>query len=297
MSCAHFEIVSALERRVNCDMANVALDGVRRGPLSGTDRAYAHGSKVHPERGGQGGRAGDFIRTQRRSVTHGEFTTVPIRLKGKQASERGKVLWYAYIIDPYLDPPEQPLKPQQLMWTPGDRAEFPLRQRAATPGQSFVPSENLVALYKRGIMAAIELAKDSADFTEAPLEELGRHELKSSEELASLLQEQLLQFFALSASRGRARNLKEIRVTEGGSFTLPFEHTISSSFLVRPADLGGFLTLLAGELRVHIEREGAFGGAWGKMALHDGDLLLSLQGDRAPAYPPKEKARVIRERL
>jgi hypothetical protein len=258
-------------------MANLALDGARRGSPSGTQRAHARSWEVQTKREGQGGRAADLGPSQHRFIMHAEFRAPvlreirgPKKPSGKESLSVGK------------------------MRMPWERVDFP-RSRAIAPGQAFVPSEHLVALYKRGIMAAVELARGSADFTETTLDELKRHELKSSEELALLLQEELLQFFALSASRGRVRNLKEIKVTEGGSFTLIFEHAISSNFLVRPADLGRFLAFLAEELHFHIVREGAFGGHWGRMVLSGGDLLLLLEGDRAPTYASKEKARVLRD--
>jgi hypothetical protein len=137
-------------------MANVALNGLRRGVLLGTDRAYAHGSKVRPERGGQGGRASDLIPSQRRPVTHGEFGAVRWvnkKLPSEEGTRFGGKVWRytdVYIIDPHLDPSELPLKPQ-LTRAPRERVETPLRLRATTPGQTFVPSEDLVALYKRGL--------------------------------------------------------------------------------------------------------------------------------------------------
>jgi hypothetical protein len=249
-------------------MANLALDGARRGSPSGTQRAHARSWNVQPKR------EGALVLREIRGWK---------KPSGKESLSIGKI---------HSSEPSQ--KPPQVM--PWERIDFP-RSRAIAPGQAFVPSEHLVALYKRGIMAAVELARGSADFTETTLDELKRHELKSSEELALRLQEQLLQFFALSTSRGRVRNLKEIKVTEGGSFTLTFEHAISSNFLVRPADLSRFLAFLAEELHFHIAREGAFRGHWGRMVLSGGDLLLLLEGDRAPTYGSKEKARILQDEV
>jgi hypothetical protein len=165
----------------------------------------------------------------------------------------------------------------------------------ARRGQPFLPSRELVTLFERGIMAAIELARLSPEFTRTTLHELDRRELKSADDLASLLRAQLLQFFALFASQGRARNLKGIRVTEEGGFSLPFEHAISTNFLIRPVDLSDFLRLLVNELRTHVEDGGRFGGSWGQLVLRNGDLFLFLLGDRLPSYPAKQKARLIKD--
>jgi hypothetical protein len=162
-------------------------------------------------------------------------------------------------------------------------------------GKVFMPSRDLVRLFQRGILAATELARQSPDFNKDALEEFEDRELQSFSELASVLQTQILQFFALVASRGRVHNEERITITEGGNFTIPVEHCISINFLIRPADLSEFLKLLALELRWHIGRGGSFAGAWGKMKTDDADnLFLALSGDREPAYAPKEKARVLR---
>jgi hypothetical protein len=162
-------------------------------------------------------------------------------------------------------------------------------------GKAFTPSNDLVRLFRRGILAATELARQSPDFNQDVLEEFQGGELRSSSELASVLQTQIFQFFALVASRGRVHNVERMTITEGGNFTVSVEHFISINFLIRPADLTEFLKLLALELRSHIVRGGSFAGAWGKMKTDDAnDLFMTLSGDRAPAYAPKEKARVLR---
>lgn len=163
-----------------------------------------------------------------------------------------------------------------------------------TPSLMFVPSEQLISYIKHGIGAAFSLAEQSTGFDRHLLAEIKRHPLKSDPELKDYLRKQIMEFFALYASHGRVQDKSALYATQNGAFVLTLEHIIATNSFVRPADIADYLKSLRSELADFLIQGGSFSGAWGRLVLRGNDLLLALNGDRSPVYPPKEKAQSSR---
>ena len=170
--------------------------------------------------------------------------------------------------------------------------------RGVTPRDAieakFFPSRELVFIFKNGIESAIELARQNTQSNKYLLTAIDNSELKSQEELSNILQEQIAQTFALFASRSRARNVRELNISDAQhTFVMPLEDLISKSFLVRPSDIGRFIATLDRELREHLKNQGEFAAAWGKLILRDSKLYLVLNSTKSPAYSPVEQAQIV----
>jgi hypothetical protein len=161
-------------------------------------------------------------------------------------------------------------------------------------GSIFIPSSILVSYFECGIEAARELVEQSPNFNNSMYAETKNLELKSTKELAAVLQRKIIQSFALYASSGIAKGLNEIIISKGDSFTIQMEDIISRDFLVKPSDLSGFLSNLLKEIYFHVSHNGKFSGSWGKMITRNSDIFLSLNGDSTPIYAKKEKAKLIK---
>ena len=159
---------------------------------------------------------------------------------------------------------------------------------------NFVPSDKLIDYFVSGINEAIRLTKEASKKDKTMLKELNRYELKPTTDLAAMLQQDIAGIITMVASRGRSRDYKELSISENGKFIPGLQHEISINFIIRPEDMPDFIQSLHNELVKHMENNGNFDAAWGHMELNHMGLVLLLNGDSTPVYPPKVKATLIK---
>ena len=159
---------------------------------------------------------------------------------------------------------------------------------------NFVPSDSLVSFYINAILEALRVAKNSPNCDKNLVKELDRQELKSQEELKTVLFNELCGVISMYASRGRAKGLAEVQLTQGDSFMPDVREMIVKNIMVMPKDYQAFFVNLERGLYSHILSGGIFSADWGRMFLKKEGLFLELALPKPSIYPPKEKAKLIR---
>ena len=159
---------------------------------------------------------------------------------------------------------------------------------------NFEPSDKLVDFIIKGINEALALIKEESKNDKDMLKTIDRYQLKTRQEILSLLKEDIAQLIAMFSSRGRCKDYQELNISENGKFTPDFAHEVSINFLVVQDDLLNFIQTLHDELVEHIMNNGSFSSGWGEMDLNHLGLVLLLTEDMTPIYPPKVKATLVK---